>query len=162
MKMSNKKINRLVLDEVPEEEIYLIALYSSLEIFRVIYHLNLKLELRLKRTLKDIDFVSPDSTSNYPLYHFYDEINDVDYYVVANKAQTEPREMAPSGLLFEEPNTYETYLIPERKNVDFFLKVERRMEIDDFLNKLKQIRQFSAIHLEDINRIRSYKNLIFD
>ncbi|HLS30167.1 MAG TPA: IPExxxVDY family protein [Flavobacteriaceae bacterium] len=160
--MSNKKINRLVLDEVPEEEIYLIALYSSLEIFRVVYHLNSKLGLRLKRTLKDIDFVNPDSTSKYPLYHFYDEINDVDYYVVANKAKVKPRHLVASGLMFEDADTYQTYLIPERKNVDFFLKIEKRIGIDDFLNKLKNLKQFSAVYAEDINRIRSYKNLIFD
>lgn len=160
--MGNKKVNQLILEEVPEEEVFLIALYSSLEIFRVVYHLNSSLGLRLKRTREDIDFVNPDSTSNYPLYHFYDKINDIDFYVVANKAKAKPKHLADSGLLFKEANTYHTYLIPERKNVDFFLKVERMMDIDGFLKELKQIRQFSAIHAEDIDRIRSYKNLIFD
>lgn len=160
--MKNIKINRLILDDVPEEEIYLIALYSSLEIFRVVYHLNSVLTLRLQRTPEDIDFINPDSISYYPLYHFYDEINDVDYYVVANKARTKPMNLIKQGSWFEEDNTYHTYLIPERKNVDFFLKIERRIGIDDLLSNLKQIRQISAIHSEDTSRIKSYKNLIFD
>ena len=160
--MKAKKINHLLFDETPEEEESLIALYSSVEIFRVVYHLNKVLEMRLERTEKDIDFVSVDSISYYPLYHFYDKNTDVDYYVVANKAKIKPTESDKKESLFKENSSYTTYLIPERKNVDYFFKIERRFEIENLLKKIKEIRQISAVHQEDISRIKSYKNLIFD
>lgn len=160
--MKAKKVNHLFLDETPEEEVSLIALYSSVEIFRVIYHLNRVLEMRLERTKKDIDFITADSISNYPLYHFYDENMDADYYVVANKARIKPTASEKPESLFKTHSSYTTYLIPERKNVDYFFKIERRFQINDLLKKIKEIRQISAVHQEDISRIKSYKNLIFD
>jgi len=160
--MKAKKINHLFLDETPEEEVNLIALYSSLEIFRVVYHLNKTLEMRLKRTKKDIDFVRDGVVSEYPLYHFYDEIIDVDYYVIANKARIKSAKSNYKRNLFEENNDFITYLIPERKGVDYFFKIERRAAVDDLVKKMKKIRQISAIHKEDISQIKSYKNLIFD
>jgi len=157
----NKKIKRILLDEVPEEEVHLIALFSSTEIFRIVYHLNKVLSLRLKRTEEDIDIISHQMLAFHPLYHFYDEINDTEYYFIANKSQTET-EITEASNLFQESVSFPSFIIPERKKVDYFLKIERGVDIENLLEKLKEVKQISAFYLEEITGLKSYKNLIFD
>lgn len=160
--MVDKKIKHLILDEEFEEDVTLIALYSSVEIFRVVYQLNKILELRLKRTDEDIDFKNLDSVSYYPLYHYRDKKNHLRYYMVANIAKTEPRSESEQTSLFKGVSRYNTYLIPERKKVDYFLKIEGLIDGEEFIDKLKKIKQISAVHTEHIDRLKSYTNLIFD
>lgn len=160
--MANDKINRFVLDDLLEDHSLLLAIYSSSEIYRIAYHINRVLNINLKRQDKDIDLQVGGIVVDYPFYHFFDKIENTDYYFIANKgiAKTKPEEEL--NLLFKEANIYHTYLIPERKNVDYFLKIENPDSSLDFREYIKQIHEIKTVHEMDIAGIKSYNNLIFD
>lgn len=160
--MASDKVNRFVLDPVFEEDSCLIAIYSSSEIFRIVYHINRVFGLSLKRTAKDVDLQTSDAVIFYPLYHFFDQTSDMNYYFIANKGNAIAKPRKNQNLLFQEENVYHTYLIPERKSVDFFFKIDNGYLDDDFLEKLKQIKEINTLQSVDIQGIKSYNNLIFD
>lgn len=160
--MANDKINRFVLDDLLEDYSLILAIYSSAEIYRIAYHINRVLNINLERQDKDIDLQIGETVVDYPFYHFFDKIDNTDYYFIANKgiAKTQPDE--DLNLLFKEASIYHTYLIPERKNVDYFLKIENPDTSIDFKEYIKQINEIKTVHEMDIDGIKSYNNLIFD
>src|SRR5690625_6673662 len=81
----------------------------------------------------------------HPLYHFYDEINDTEYYFIANKSQTET-EITEASNLFQESVSFPSFIIPERKKVDYFLKIERGVDIENLLEKLKEDRKSTRLN----------------
>lgn len=159
--MADKKTTNLFLEI--EEEVGLIALYSSLEVFRIAYQINRVLNISLRREERDIDFRSNGNLTFYPWYHYKDNKALLDFYLVGNKASAKPAKLVShGGLLFEEDNVYYTYLIPERKRVDYFFKIEGTTNADPFIEKLKQIKRISAVFPVSTKGLKSYTNLIFD
>lgn len=156
-------MNTLVLDiEEMDEPGCLIALYSTIDIFRVAYLINQELGLSLKRTENDVEFVHSDAVAFYPLYHYFDEKKLIDFYLVTNKAKIKSDETITPGVLFENDRGYDTFLVPERKNADYFLKIEGTEDVQDVLQEIKKINLISATFSVDIGKLQSYKNLIFD
>lgn len=159
--MAGRKTTNLFLEI--EEEVCLIALYSSLEVFRIAYQINRVLNISLKREERDIDFRSNGNLTFYPWYHYKDDKALLDFYLVGNKSSTTPAKLvSEGGLLFEENKVYNTYLIPERKRVDYFLKIEGTLNTEPFIKSLKQIKRISAVFPVSTKGLKSYTNLIFD
>lgn len=162
--MIDDKLNIFTLDddEIEQDEVNLFALHSSEEIFKVVYYINLALELNLRRKEKDVDFVNQASISYYPLYHYADEKAFVDFYLVANKTKTNLSNAVKKGSLFPENSGYYTFLIPERKAVDYYFKINGMETANEVLTELKLIPLIKAVYREDIADLKSYKNLIFN
>ncbi len=151
----------ILTEEDATEEISLIALYSAFEIYRVVYLINRVLETSLKREA-DVDVQHKNGIALHPLYHYIDQKNLVDYYLVANKAETKPTKKEKITSLFQEEERYLTFLIPEQKKVNYFLEIKGIDNLTEVVTKLKTIRQLSAVATVEITSLRSYKNLIFD
>lgn len=158
--------NKTVLLTLEEEESYLlIAVHCSREAYQVAFFLNKAFGLKFKRNRKDIDFKHEKHMAFYPIFHCSDEANYVDYYLVANKFDAASVQLQPSGTLFAETEVVTTHLLPEFKNVDYFLKIEDEaamidpQEIVDGLNKIPQI--ITAYDVE-VESIKSKENLIFN
>lgn len=161
--MTTVKTNTLFLDDESDtDNAVLFAIHSSQEIFRVAYLLNEYLELGLARTNQDIDLFCHDGVSFHPLYHFFDQRNLLDCYLVSNKSKASVKNADVKPGLFMESSGFHNFLVPEYKNVDFFLKIDGTEEPELFLAQLKKIKPITAIYPVDIARLKSYKNLIFD
>lgn len=164
--MAEKKKNTWILEiEEEEEQACLIALYSSREIFRIAYQLNRVLGINLKREEKDIDFIKDETISLFPLYRFYDEESLAEYFFVPNRATKQTATMVDQGPLFHKQDNqynYYAYLVPELKRVDYFFKIEGTDEASDFIDKIKTIKQVSAVFPVEKSSLKSYINLIFD
>ncbi len=72
------------------------------------------------------------------------------------------REFRQGELLFDEYSTYFEYLIPERKDVDCFLKIKGANSAAEWMNTLKSLAFIEAVYSVDKKALKSYKNLIFE
>ncbi|TBW27037.1 IPExxxVDY family protein [Gramella sp. KN1008] len=156
-----------MLLEVEDEPFYLIAIYSSLEGYKMAFSVNKYLGVKLVRERRDIDFNHGDFHAEYALYSYKDP--NTYYYLdlVANKFKGAPMKVQNSGSLFDEQewNSQEVYLIPEHKKVDFFLKVNeeiQRKEFTQMLSAIGQIPGVQAVYEVDVNNLKSKQNLIFE
>ncbi|GAB2761903.1 IPExxxVDY family protein [Salinimicrobium soli] len=159
--------HKLVLDEVFEQPFKLIAIHSSVEEFRLAFQLNKYLDLRLSRSRQDIDFQMEDLKVLFALYEFEDLQKYCRYFLVSNVSKGELASNASQNSFFgyEEPAFKKLYLMPEFKQVDFFLKIEEESEMLSekvLLKKIKEIPQVSTAYSIDFHQIKSKENLIFD
>lgn len=156
-----------MLLEVEDEPFNLIAIYASIEGYKMAYLLNKVLRISLEREKMDIDFDFNEYDAHFPLYTFKDPGTRCPFYLVANKFKGEPKRVVSSGSLFEEEeiSPQEVYLIPEYKKVDYFLKFGKEIGDKDFnrmLTKIGQISQVQAAYAIDIDLLKSKQNLIFE
>lgn len=158
--------HKLLLDDV-EDDYHLLAIHSSLEEFKMAFLLNLNLHLSLKRTRFDVDFNHGEIQALYPLFFFREPTKYRTYYLFKNKFKGSVKKVVSSGSLFieEENSTQLTYLIPEYKKVDYFLKIEDDLGeelIQDILNSISKIPRVITTYIVDVNQLKSRNNLIVD
>ncbi len=158
--------HKLLLD-VEDEHFYLIAIYSSLEAYKLAYSINKYLKVKLERERLDIDFNHSEYQAQYALFSHKDPKNYFNLHLVANKFKGEPKRILSSGSLFEEEelSPQEVYLVPEYNKVDYFLKFSEELSEKEFsrmLTKIGQIPQIQAAHRVNINELKSKQNLIFE
>ncbi len=158
--------HKLMLDDV-EDNYHLLAIHSSLEEFKMAFLLNKSLQLSLKRAAIDVDFNHGEVQALYPLYSYREETKARTYYLFKNKYKGSVKKVVSSGSLFieEEMSTLLTYLIPEYKKVDYFLKIEDDLEeeiIQELLNAISRIPRVITTYIVDVNQLKSKNNLIVD
>lgn len=144
----------------------LVAIHSSMEEYKMAYFLNKHLDLRLKRSHFDLDFNHGEIQALYPLFDFKEPENYRSYYLIKNKFKGSIKKVVSSGSLFieEDISSQITYLIPEYKEVDYFLKIEDDTEGEEqsIINKIAFIPQVITTYMVDINQLKSKNNLILD
>ncbi|MBL4939979.1 MAG: IPExxxVDY family protein [Lutibacter sp.] len=144
-----------------EDDYLLIGIHSTEEDYRLAYLLNKHLNTKFVRFKHHLDF--KDSVAEFPLFEYKDEHNFINYYLINNKYSTIVNTKNNNGL-FE--GTYSTILnlIPEKKNVDFFLKIagcNQQNLMITLVNKLNKINQIMTSYAIDTNSLKSKNNLIF-
>lgn len=145
-----------------DEEAVLIALFTGTELYKIAYWINSRLKLSLKLHRQPVELVRKKSKLSFPLYQYWNEYRDLDFYLVSNKVLQKKREFRQGELLFDDYSTYFEYLIPERKDVDCFLKIEGANSATEWVNALKTLTLIEAVYSVDKNALKSYKNLIFE
>ncbi|MCP9199198.1 IPExxxVDY family protein [Gramella sp. GC03-9] len=156
-----------VLLDVEDEHFQLIAIYSSMEEYKMAFFLNKYLKLKLTRDRMDIDFMHNLFNAVYPLYSFKNPATYLKFELVANKFKGKPVKVLRSGSLFreEEVSPQEVYLVPEYNKVDYFLKLSEEATTNEFLrmiNSIGQIPGVQAAHAIDVDNLKSKQNLIFE
>lgn len=144
-----------------EDDYTLIGIHSTEEDYRLAFLLNSHLKIKLTRFKDNLDF--KNSTAVFPLFEFKDEANFINYYLINNKHIELVDNQYKEGLFGGNYSTT-SYLIPEKKKVDFFLKIDG-CNTDDFiqslvtdLNKINQI--ITSYSIKPIT-LKSKENLIF-
>ncbi|WP_378179967.1 IPExxxVDY family protein [Aquimarina sp. SS2-1] len=161
-------IQRLVLDTIMDDDYDLIAIHCSLASYRLAFVLNKYVDLRLFRKKQDIKCEYDTYSASFPLFQYHDHFQYNTYSLLGNKYRTKTENMpSPSASLFaEEEDSYVTrHLIPELKNVDYFLKIET--ETSQFSGKsltakLLAIPQIITAYVVDYTQLKSKNNLIFE
>jgi len=158
--------HRLVLDDDFEEDYSLIAIHCSEEAFKMAYMINRHLGLRLRRERLDLDFSLNGLEVTYPLFHFDNEQQYISYYLVSNKCKTHHAQLNSAGGLFagQDLTKLTTHLLPEFKQVDYFLKIESDYEsipLRRTVSQLNEIKEVISSYIVENDKIKSTKNLIF-
>lgn len=142
-----------------EDSFDLIALHSSLEDYAIAYALNLTLKASFRRRRKDLD-ISTHTT--VPIFEWKDDINDRYWTFFPNNCLKEDQ-TARTDLFSNEPGYSNFTMVPEHKDVDYFLKLEQDEfnDTDELLKSLLAVPQIITAYKIDINKLKSKNNLIF-
>jgi len=149
------------LDFTLEHDYSLIAIFSALEDYRIAYCLNKLLNLQLRRDNFDINFSKKDG--DFSVFSFED-IDSFNYWALLSNKQIINQETSEESFnLFQEiSNTY--ILIPEKKKVDYFIKIEgdyQADEIQKIIKKINAIHQVISSYEIDPKTLKSKDFLIF-
>ncbi|NER14316.1 IPExxxVDY family protein [Leptobacterium flavescens] len=150
-----------ILDDFYQPNYTLIAIHSYLEDYRLAYFLNLYLKAKFQKARYSIDF---DNQASYSLFEWEDIYLDTEWSLISNTSVTEVETDTAIGLFESNTATVTNYLIPEHKNVDYFLKISNEdnfTKTGDTLEKIKKISQVTTAYMLDPNQLKSKNNLIF-
>ncbi|MBS9773959.1 MAG: IPExxxVDY family protein [Tenacibaculum sp.] len=139
------------INELSDDNFTLIGIHSTLKDYQLAYLLNRELHTLFKR-----DF---NNNLSFPLYEYYNDKLDCDYFLIANVIKSKSKSLG----LFNE-NEIITYLIPEKKKIDYFIKLEGNIKdnyLIETLHKINQIPQIITSYTVDLNTLKSKKKLIF-
>ena len=147
-----------ISEDFYDEPFTLIALHSSIADYSLAYALNSRLKIKLKRSRKDLE-ISPNGS--FPFFNWSDVLNDRHYMLVGNKGLGQ--EESNIGNLFQDQPSMTSYrLIPEYRDVDYFLKIEHECGTEDeILKSVLSIPKVVAAYCVDTDRMKSRNNLIF-
>lgn len=156
--------HKLVVDDFYDETYILIAVHCRLEDYRLAYLINQKLDISLKRSEKDLDLNY--TASSYPVYEWNNEKTCITWNLISNSCKKEVESLYSTGSLFSDSDTMlRTYhLIPELKNVDFFIKISNEIQhINEkvILSRLQAIPHIITSYSVDVSKIKSKDHLIF-
>ena len=99
---------------------------------------------------------------SFSVFDWDDEMSEMYWTLISNKCEVE-EEMPSLGLFDNNVSRRTDYLVKERKEVDYFLKVDT---IDEalFLKKIKSINTIAKVitaYPLDAQNLKSKRNLIF-
>ncbi|OSY88822.1 hypothetical protein WH52_03915 [Tenacibaculum holothuriorum] len=142
-------------------EYTLISVHTPLNDYKLAYLLNKYLGIKLTRANYDLDFNNNNNKSSYPVFEYLDKELDNNWFLITNVFKEKRK--TDLTTLFEESDV-KTYLIPEKKKVDYFLKIEGDFEYEYIiktLEKIKYIPQIATSYTVETDTLKSKENLIF-
>jgi hypothetical protein len=144
-----------------EDDYLLIGIHSPEEDYRLAYLLNKHLNTKFERFEKHLDF--KNSTAKFPLFEYKDIDKQLNYYLINNKYIQLENKKKIQGLFDGNYSTI-SYLIPEKKKVDFFLKIEgcnQKTLLTQLVAHLNSIQQIITSYAIDPNLLKSKDHLTF-
>ncbi|MEP1490041.1 MAG: IPExxxVDY family protein [Algibacter sp.] len=159
-------VHKLILDDVFDEVYYtLIAIHCTIEDYRLAYLLNSKLGVSLKRKSCDLDLNS--EKSSFSIFDWEDEKQLVTWSLISNICVKEVYQEAKSQSLFDTENkvTKTFNLVPEKRRVNYFLKIENELSENKekyIINSILNIPQIATAYSIDTSQLKSKDNLIFN
>ncbi|MDG1743947.1 MAG: IPExxxVDY family protein [Polaribacter sp.] len=155
------QVYALEMNDFCEEEYSLIGIHSTLEDYKLAYLINKKLNTRFFKAKEDLQFTREKKKASFSIYNYENTKYDFDWFLIANSYRRENQTVSNELLLTSETKTY---LIPEKKKVDFFLKICGESEYDfvmKTINSIKSIENIITAYLIDKNTLKSKDFLIF-
>jgi len=152
---------QLLSFDLEEEDYLLVGIHSTEEDYRLAYLLNKHLKTKLIRYRHNLDFENSDAA--FPLFEFKDENSYVNYYLINNKHKSFVDNQTNPGLFGGKYSTI-SYLIPEKKKIDFFLKIEgcyNENHLIFLIEKLNAINQIITSYAIELTTLKSKDHLIF-
>ena len=155
------QVHALDLNDFHEEKYSLLGIHTTLEDYKLAYLLNHHLKIRFNKASFNLDFENEKSNASFSIYTYENSIYDSEWYLIANSEKKENKVQEEGLLLSTE---IKNYLIPEKKNIDFFIKIveDIRLEnVQNLVNKIKNINQVITAYTIDTNTLKSKDILIF-
>ena len=155
------QIHALGLEDFCEEEYSLIGIHTVLEDYKLAYLLNKNLNTHFSKSQQNLEFENDKNKASFSIYNFFSKKYDFDWFLIANSFTRENQTKANGLLLTTE---IKTYLIPEKKKVDFFIKISGEGSFDfveSTIHKIKNIEQIITSYSIDKNTLKSKDFLIF-
>ena len=155
------QIHSLGLDDFCEEEYSLIGIHTALEDFKLAYLLNKSLGTSFYKSRENLSFENQRKKASFSIFNYASVKYDFDWFLIANSSKRENQTESNELLLTSETKTY---LIPEKKKVDFFLKISGDLAYSfvlEIVDKIKKIDQVITSYSIDKNTLKSKDFLIF-
>ncbi|MEM8998717.1 MAG: IPExxxVDY family protein [Bacteroidota bacterium] len=150
-------ITHRISAELYYDSFELIGVHSALEDYALAYALNSNLGIYLKRAQKDL---SLDVYPSFPIFEWESEITETNLVLIRNSCSREEQSV---GLFMKEPSLTTHYLIEERKEVDYFLKIESEepSTTEKLLDTINAMDHIITAYVVDIQNLKTRQNLIF-
>ena len=155
------QIHSLGLDDFCIEEYSLIGIHTALEDFKLAYLLNKNLNTSFYKSKDDLNFENTQKNASFSVFNYSSDKYDYDWFLIANSSKRENQTESNELLLTTETKTY---LIPEKKKVDFFIKISGEIDyslVIETVNKIKKIDQVITSYSVDKDSLKSKDFLIF-
>ncbi|MDG1161407.1 MAG: IPExxxVDY family protein [Flavobacteriaceae bacterium] len=152
------QVYSLDIDDFNEDNYTLIGIHTALEDFKLAYLLNKNLDTHFSKANYSLDF---ESNASFSVYNDINEEYGFELYLISN-SYTEERTNASDTIVLATET--KTYLIPEKKKVDYFIKIvgEPTQEtIYKTVNQIKQINQVVTSYTVELDSLKSKQFLIF-
>ena len=151
----------LNIDEFSDDKYTLLGIHTVLNDYKLAYLLNLYLQVKFRKTIYDLDFTNKNNKSSYAVYEYTNTEFDYDWYLISNTYKSTNKSISRG--LFSESD-FVTNLVPEKKKVDFFLKIEGDFDCDYILKtieKINKVPQITTSYQIEIESLKSKEFLIF-
>lgn len=160
-------VNRIVISDFDIEDFYLCALHANVPSYKMAFLLNKHVELQLHKSDEEILAYSRKGVeASYCKYVFEDTLQSITYTLINNTGMVTEIPEQNGGLFGQElPLPKSQKLIPEFKNVDFFLKIEadyNGFSTKSLVSKIMEIKPVITSYEVDIDKIKDKTNLIFE
>jgi len=155
------QIHSLTLDDFSSTDYFLVGIHAAMEDYRLAYLLNLHLHIKLKRSNFDLDSKHSNGSATYSLFEYNNTSTENNWFLISNRYKAKIKSKNLS--LFSESQTF-TYLIPEKKRVDYFLKLEgdfTSKTIEKTIEKINILPQIITSYTIKTNELKSKESLIF-
>ena len=155
------QVYALEMDDFCEEPYSLIGIHSTLEDYKLAYLMNRNLNTRFNKATEDLEFKRDHKKASFSIYNYENTNDGFDWFLIANSYRRENQTVSNELLLTSETKTY---LISEKKKVDFFLKICGESEYDfvmKIIQKIKNIDNVITAYSIDKNTLKSRDFLIF-
>lgn len=136
--MAKKKLK---LECASHEEVTLLGISSTLADYRLVHYLNKQMNVSFARQEAMPYCISEGKTLSLPLYHFFHELMENNWFILANTTQKHE------------------YMIPALRNVDYFFLVDDLIAQASKKELLKQLRRVQGIQLASPVEPSSIKNM---
>lgn len=142
-----------------DDSFALIAIHTSLEDHVLVYGINRILQTSFKRNRVDFEL---NKNACFPWFEWSDEFQDKYWVLIANLS-VKKQQQANMDLFQNETTFSVPRLIPEYKEVDYFLKIEgdESVDIEKTVKTLMKMPKLITAYALDTNKLKSKNNLIF-
>ena len=160
-------ILKLHLDEFDEIDYDLIAIHSVLEDYRLAYLINQNLPIVLSKSKEDIGITINEGEALFVKFIYEDFKNDIQWSLMPNKNEIVIKKKSTGQNLFLNTDVEiatKVYLLPELKNVDYFLKIKNNkgiFDLEQIIKKINTINRIATVYAVIPEKIKSKNNLIF-
>ena len=145
-----------ILEDFYDESFMLIALHSSMEDHVMAFALNSTLKVQFERSARDFDLTEEVS---FPMFEWFDKHNDSDWTFFPN-SKTSKAFVDDSGLFKNELELVRHHIVPEHKDVDYFIKINPGVE-EEIIKTIQEIPMVVTAYMIDCDKLTSKNNLIF-
>ena len=158
---------KLHLDEFDEIDYDLIAIHSVLEDYRLAYLINQNLPIVLSKSKEDIGITINEGEALFVKFIYEDFKNDIQWSLMPNKNEIVIKKKSTGQNLFLNTDleiATKVYLLPELKNVDYFLKIKNNkgiFDLEQIIKKINTINRIATVYAVIPEKIKSKNNLIF-
>ncbi|WP_445383732.1 IPExxxVDY family protein [Robiginitalea sp. IMCC43444] len=135
----------------------LFAIHCNLEDHALAYSLNRECKLHLCRSRRDIEL---KGTALFPVFQWEEEAYFRTWTLFRNFGSS-TGDKDQTGLFQNEPTFTRHYLIPEKKEVDYFLKVEGDDNNSPTLARLLSIKEVITAYRVPVSDLKSKQNLLY-
>jgi hypothetical protein len=142
-----------------DDSFALIAIHSSLEDYTLVYGVNQMLQTSFKRSKNDFELTE---NSCFPWFEWSNEFQDTYWVLISNLSVKKEKQVNKD--LFQNETTFSIpRLIPEHKDVDYFLKIEddESIDIEKTVKTLMKMPKVITAYALETDKLKSKNNLIF-
>ena len=154
-------IHSLEFSDLDQDKYSLIGIHTTLEDYKLAYHLNNNIRTNFSKASYNLELTKENNTLTYTLFDYTNHKYDFDWFLISNSCNQKNRSSNNQFLFNSE---IKNYLIPEKKNVDYFIKIIG--ESDTFflkktISNINRIPNVITSYLVDYNKLKSKDFLIF-